>query len=359
MDWLNITAREGLQRLKRGACALDVRSPIEFAHAAIPGFANIPILNDLHRSQVGLAYKEQGQDAAIELGLKLVTPLREQLVKNWQQVLDPASVDMRLLICWRGGLRSKMTAEWLSEAKSSGVRVSGGYKAMRAELIGALSKPPEFLVVGGLTGAGKTQMLRELPQASVVDLELLANHRGSSFGLKMKASQPAQQTFENAVGLKFFEAAPIMAVEAESRMIGNCVIPAEIKSAMDRSPLVVLESTMAERVERIFIEYVSDPMKTAGAAPVALHLNAALKRVERRLGGLRYQEIKRLLDGAFFHRELKLETHAPWIEALLREYYDPLYEFSLKEKGREVAFRGDIRAVQAYLVDHLKKSFSS
>lgn len=353
--WPSITAREGLQRLKRGARALDVRSPLEFERGNIPGFANIPILNNEHRHLVGLTYKEKGQDSAIALGLELVTPFKPSLVEEWGKTFQAASEDMRLLICWRGGLRSKMAAEWLAERRFSGVRVGGGYKALRGELLLALESPPELLVLGGLTGSGKTDLLRALEPEKVLDLEGLANHRGSSFGLKIQAVQPEQQTFENAIGLAMTEAWPVMAVEAESRMVGNCAIPTPVKEAMDRSGVVVLETTMEERVQRIFAEYVSQPMAQFSPSAVLDHLKAALKRVERKLGGLRYQEIQRLMSAAFFHRELKLAEHAPWIETLLREYYDPMYEFSLKKNERQILFSGDFPSVQAYLADRLNR----
>jgi len=353
MEWPTITAEEALTRLKEGACAVDVRSEGEFADGHIPGIHNVAILNNEHRHLVGLKYKNDGQNAAIELGLELVSPLREGLLSSWRGALLHEREDMRLVLCWRGGLRSKMTCEWLGAAGFSGVRVVGGYKKIRARLLAALEKPVQLLVVGGLTGCGKTELLRELPRASVLDLELYANHRGSSFGLDLDDVQPQQQTFENALAMAVLAGYPVMAVEAESRLIGKCVIPAPMKAAMDERPLVVLEAPMEERVQRVFAEYVQEPVRRAGAERVFEHLSAALKRVERRLGGLRYQEIQKLLTGAFLHRDVKLEKHAAWIADLLRFYYDPQYEFSLKTKARPVAFRGGYEEVRAYLKDQL------
>ena len=352
-QWTTVSPPEALRRLKRGARAVDVRSPGEFDRGFIPGFANVPILNDSHRHDVGLEYKQKGQPAAIELGLKLVTPLRTDLVEDWRRVLAEGESADRLLICWRGGLRSKMAAEWLSEADFEGTRVTGGYKAMRHELLDAIAQPREFLVLGGLTGTGKSELLQTLPQATVLDLETYANHRGSSFGLRMNSLQPQQQTFENAVGLALFEGPALMVVENESRLIGKCALPVEIKAAMERSSLVLLEDSQEGRVRRIFAEYVQEPVANNGREPVRAHLLAALDRIQKRLGGLRHQKIRAELLAAFQHDEIKCDAHVPWIESLLHEYYDPMYEFARQNGGRPVAFSGDAKAVQDYLTHRL------
>lgn len=348
MEWPTVSADEALLRLKRGARAVDVRSHGEFEKGHIPCFRNVAILNDDHRHRVGLIYKNFGQNAAVEMGHELVNPLRATLVNEWRCALDHKSAEMRLLTCWRGGLRSRISAQWLQESGFEGVRVLGGYKQMRSLLLASLERPPEFLVVGGLTGCGKTALLRELPQDGVLDLEKSANHRGSSFGLDVESVQPAQQTFENAVGQALWHGPSLMAVEAESRMIGKCSIPGRVKEAMDDSPLVVLETTLEDRVQRIFAEYVEEPLRKVSAEKLFAHLRAALLRVERRLGGLRHQEIQRLLARAFADGE-SLALHAPWIESLLSEYYDPQYEYALQSKARPVVFRGDYAAVKDYL----------
>ena len=353
MEWPTIPATEALIRLKRGACAVDVRSRSEFDKGHIPRFTNVAILNDDHRHQVGLTYKQRGQSAAVDLGMQLVTPFKPRLLTSWKKALAHEMPQMRILICWRGGLRSRISADWLKDDGVEGVRVAGGYKEMRARLIETLDKPPEFVVIGGLTGCGKTDLLRSLSPDSVLDLEFHANHRGSSFGLDIESIQPTQQTFENALGLTLFECKPILAVEAESRLIGRCSIPGAVKSAMDRSPIVILDSSMDDRIARIFSEYVEQPLNKFSRALVLAHLLAALQRVERRLGGVRYQQIQRQLNGAFSRLEVKVDSHAPWIESLLREYYDPQYEYAFKSKERPVAFRGDFQSLKAYLDDRL------
>ena len=355
MEWASVTAREAISRFKRGARGLDVRSPGEFFRGHLPKFTNVAILDDEQRHAVGLRYKQQGQDAAIALGLDLVLPLKAQRLQLWSEALRATTAEDRILICWRGGLRSKISAQWLREAGMEGVRVVGGYKAMRAILLEAQEKAPALFALGGLTGAGKTDLLRGRDKTTVLDLELYANHRGSSFGLRLDSAQPQQQTFENEIGLAFFESPPNMVVEAESRMIGKCVIPNTVKAAMDRSPMVLLECGMDDRVRRIFSEYVQEPLSRAGRPVVHEHLRAALERTQRRLGGLRHQEILAELNHAFTFDEVKLDRHAAWIESLLREYYDPLYAHSLTADEERIVFRGGFDEVKAYLAARLDR----
>ncbi len=349
MEWPTVTAQTALERLKRGAQAVDVRSPGEFQRGSFPGFTNQAILNDEQRHVVGLTYREQGQAAAIALGLKLVQP--GPLVKKWREALPHARAEMRLLTCWRGGLRSRISAQWLGENDFAGVRIAGGYKALRAAALEAFDSLPEFLVLGGLTGSGKTDLLRQL--SPVLDLELYANHRGSSFGLALGAQQPTQTTFENANAFALTEPPPLMLVEAESRMVGKCVVPERVKAAMDRSAMVMLETLLEERALRIFAEYVLVPVRAHGAAALQRHLVEALARTQRRLGGLRHQKILTLLNEAFSAPEINLARHTPWIESLLKEYYDPLYAHTITANAERIIFRGDFHAVQDFLTYRL------
>lgn len=341
--WPTISAAEGLTRLRAGARGLDVRSEGEFARGELPGFANVPILGDEHRHLVGLCYKERGQERAIELGHELVLPLRESLIARWRAVAPD------MVVCWRGGLRSRITSEWLAEAGVGGVRVEGGFKAMRAELLAAFSSLPPLLVLSGLTGAGKTEFLRSLPASEYVDLEGLARHRGSAFGLEMDVKQPAQQTFENALGFAFWRVGDRRIVEDEGGLIGTCALPAALRACMLRSPVVVLDSTLEERVARTFDEYVARPLLRYPRGRVRQHLLDATERIGRRLGGLRLAALRRELFAAFALPEMSLDGHAGWISMLLTEYYDPQYEYGLKRWEREIVFRGDARAVREFL----------
>jgi len=363
MAWDEIEPDDALARFRAGAPLVDVRSAGEFAEGFVPGSQNIAILNDEHRHRVGLCYKQQGPLAARALGHKLVDPLREGLVAEWSRVLvtgvtsdTEADRDGGLLMCWRGGLRSQIACEWLNETGVSGYRVRGGYKAVRAHLLSAVVHPPAMMVLGGYTGSGKTALLRDLKRLDdgerVVDLELLANHRGSAFGYHVvKRAQPCQTTFENGLGLALWGLQRQVVVEDESSLIGRCHVPREFHARLRSAPLVVVESSVSERADRIFQEYVAEPLATFGREKVEAHLLNALNGISRRLGGLRTRELAELISSAVSG----VGDHRVWIEALLREYYDPRYEFGLSREGRQVVFRGGVDEVREYLASASEK----
>lgn len=180
---------------------MDVRAPVEFLKGAFPQALNRPLMNDIERQKVGTCYKQQGQDAAIALGHQLVGgTVKAERIAAWAEFAR-ANPD-GYLYCFRGGLRSQITQQWLAaEAGIAYPRVLGGYKALRGFLIDTIEAAVaecDFVLVGGLTGTGKTEVLAQLDNA--LDLEGHANHRGSSFG-KHATPQPAQIDFENALAI--------------------------------------------------------------------------------------------------------------------------------------------------------------
>jgi tRNA 2-selenouridine synthase len=353
-SWPLIDADEAVAMLQAGARGLDVRSSKECAHGALGPFVNVPILNDEHRHLVGLEYKQAGQEKAVELGFRLVSPLRAELVSRWRSELAELPVEKRLLMCWRGGLRSKIACDWLAESGFEGRRVQGGYKAIRGLLLKTFESLPPLLVLSGLTGAGKTQVLAGLPSGACIDLEGLARHRGSAFGLALRDQQPTQQTFENALGLALWTRETECLLEDEGALIGNCALPPPLRAKMLQAPLVILDSSVEERAVRIYAEYVELPLKSHPLGRVRQHLMDSLERISRRLGGKRTSEIRKLLMDAFAQAPNNLDAHRPWIEALLREYYDPAYEYGITRHQRNVIFRGGFREMQEFLADRFK-----
>ncbi len=350
LSWPLISADEALKRLKSGTPAIDVRSQLEFCRGSVPGFKNIPILNNEHRHLVGLTYKQEGHNAAVELGHKLVDPLRANLVRDWSSVIGDH--DEALLTCWRGGLRSRIATEWLSESGfRNGYRVDGGYKAMRHVLLGELERSREWLVLGGMTGCGKTDLLRELEARAVLDLEWFARHRGSAFGGYMGEPQPPQQSFENSIGLHLFANPGAMIVEGESGLIGTCSVPLVLRRFMRQADLVVLEAPMEERVQRIFNEYVKEPLSRFKPEAVRDSLVGSIGKIEKALGGALAAELRALIHRAFEGTE----RHGTWIECLLRRYYDPAYEFSLKRDARQIRFQGNWNDVSGFLKDFIDR----
>ena len=342
-----LSPHEALQQLLHAAApaCLDVRSEGEWAEGAIPGFHNDPILTNSERHQVGICYKQQGQEAAFALGHQLTAPFRTERVRRWQALASTRSTPL-LVCCWRGGARSRLACEWLAEAGTATLRVRGGYKSMRALLRERLQSPPPLLVLSGATGTGKTRLLRELAGATV-DLEACANHRGSAFG--GLGAQPPQQTFENRVALAMYRDQPEYLVEDESQLIGFNQIPTALKEAMYRAPAVVLELPMAKRVVLTHAEYVLQPLQQGlSVAAVQQQLQSGLDRILRRLGSLRHQQLSQALAEAM-QQPADSERHARWIEPLLADYYDPRYRHAFDRQQRHVLFRGDTAACRAFL----------
>ncbi|MCX6129608.1 MAG: rhodanese-like domain-containing protein, partial [Proteobacteria bacterium] len=181
-----------------GHALIDVRSETEFEQSAVPGFISLPLLFQHERHQVGLCYKSEGQAAAIKLGHELVDPHRPLRVKAWIDAIKESHTQQGIIMCWRGGLRSQIATQWIQEAGYEARQLPGGYKQIRQHFLSAFQNPPPLLILAGLTGSGKTELLREF-QDSSLDLEAAAQHRGSAFG-ELPAKQPTQTQFENKLG---------------------------------------------------------------------------------------------------------------------------------------------------------------
>ena len=333
---------------------LDVRAPVEFAKGAFPTSSNIPLLDDNARHLVGIEYKEVGQQSAIELGATLLPESdRESLVSQW---IDHASKHPEgYLYCFRGGLRSRITQRWLSDAGCDYPIVSGGYKALRQFLINSLEQQCQqipFCLIGGRTGTGKTRLLQRLTHT--IDLEGLAKHRGSSFG-RMVVPQPSNIDFENAISIALLKLAqhnpPVVYLEDEARMIGSACIPAPMREQTQKAPVAILTTELDTRVQFAIEDYVVDLLAVYrdhhgmddGFQAFAGYHRESLERVKKRFGGVRYKQALELLDRALqTHRETG-ETHDynPFIKMLLTDYYDPMYDYQMQAKQDRVVFTGD------------------
>ena len=324
---------------------IDLRAPGEFLTGAISGAENLPILSDEERHQVGLTYKEEGQAAAIALGQTLVSgAIREERLDAWRAFIG--SHPDAWLYCWRGGLRSETAQSWLRDAGITINRVPGGFKALRQrclQLLDAAPRAKPWLILGGRTGTGKTVVLNEV--AGSIDLEGLANHRGSAFGAAL-SPQPTPVDFENALAADWLNHQhPYLLLEDESRTIGRLAVPPAWHEAMQNAPVVILEADLASRAAHIAEEYVSEPLAQGmPEAELAERLQSSLDRIQRRLGGLRHKQVGEQLAHGFQTGE-----HQAWIESLLSWYYDPMYDYQLEKKQRRILFRGDRLAVTEFL----------
>ncbi len=300
--------------LASDAPCFDVRSPQEFLHARLPGAISLPLFTNEERALVGTAYKKQGKEAAIRLGVKLVGPKLSAMLDKADGYGKSARV-----YCWRGGMRSGFIRYFLDFAGISTVQLKGGYKAYRRLCLSVLRKPYRLFVLGGFTGCGKTEVLQALAkqQTQTVDLEALACHRGSVYGELLDSSQPSIEQFENELAYtlyRFNQEVPVW-VEDESRLIGRCQIPTPFFDAMRQATLVVMNSSLDLRIHRILDLYSKFSKE---------QLMLATQKLAKRLGGqntklvLSYIEQGSLVDAI----------------VLLLEYYDKAYEYAItKHKG--------------------------
>ncbi len=331
--------------LRHGRPLIDVRSPAEFARGKLPDAVNLPLLADEERDAVGRTYKNRGRDAAVALGHQLVSgPVKDARVASWHDFA--AHHPDAIMTCWRGGLRSEIAQAWLAGAGVEIPRAAGGVKAFRhfcLDTILEASRTRQFVLIGGRTGSGKTRAVRAA--RAYIDLEALANHRGSAFGAH-PTPQPTPVTFENTLAVALLRLPPRepIVMEDESRTIGRISLPEALYEAMNRAPIALLEVDDADRIDNIYREYVVE------AVEPERHLPDALMRIERRLGGARTREIATLMRSAFDADEVhSRQAHCLWIERLLRDYYDPMYDHQLQGKADRIAMRGSASEVAAYL----------
>lgn len=347
-----------------GAALADVRAPVEYEKGAFPGVANLPLMNDAERHRVGICFRQSGQNAAIALGNKLVSGQKKsERIAAWRAFAQ-ANPD-GYLYCFRGGLRSQTAQEWLKvDAGIDYPRVIGGYKAMRHFLLCTMEQAIHecrFIVLGGMTGTGKTDVLAGLPNS--LDLEAHAHHRGSSFGRHV-GIQPAQISFENAVSIDILRKRaaghPVLVLEDESRLIGRCSLPVPLYQCMQSSSMVWLEDDLDNRIQRILRDYVIDLRaefvsfygEAQGGALFAVRLRQSLDKLVKRLGGERHQRVATLMDLALGGQERTGDPglHRDWIRVLLTEYYDPMYRYQRELKSSRIIFSGRQQDVSDYLL---------
>ncbi|NJB85295.1 tRNA 2-selenouridine synthase [Lewinella marina] len=295
---------------------LDVRSPGEYARGHAPGAVNLPLFSDAERAEVGTLYKQESPDAALLRGLEIAGGKMRQLVESARAAAPQGRVVVQ---CWRGGQRSGSVA-WLLEKAGMDVRqLAGGYKAYRAFVRSWLATERHPLrVISGPTGSGKTRVLHALAAAgeSIIDLEGLANHKGSSFGALGEAPQPTTESFENLLfaALRRIPPGRTVWVEDESRMIGIVCQPDAFYDRLVAAPVIELEQPEEWRVANLVRDY-------AGYQPE--DLAAAFTRLRKRLGGQHLQAALKALEQQDF----------PTAARIALVYYDKTYAHYAARKG--------------------------
>jgi len=237
---------------------VDVRTPAEFAHGHIPGAVNIPLFTNEERVTVGTTYKQQGREAAILLGFDLTGSKWSSFIR---QALELAPEKKVAVHCWRGGMRSAAMA-WALDLYGFDVSlIQGGYKQYRRWVIKMMEQPWEFRVIGGMTGSGKTAILKQLDKQGeqTVDLEDLAQHQGSTYGTLNRLIQPTQEQFENdlASRLSTLDATRPIWIEDESQNIGRCILAKPFYTRMREAPIFDLQVPVDQRIAALEQEYGS------------------------------------------------------------------------------------------------------
>jgi tRNA 2-selenouridine synthase len=352
----NIKPEELNSLFLMGTPLIDVRAPVEFNLGSLPHAVNLPIMNDEERSAVGTMYKQQGRAEALRLGHELVSDgVKADRIKKWSNFIErnPDAI----IYCFRGGLRSQITQQWLKEAGIDRPLIIGGYKRARNHLLektNQIIQGSNFMLVSGPTGSGKTQLLNSSEVRSLsINLEELAQHRGSAFGARSTA-QPTQINFENKLAIDLIRQNTknkkgTILFEDESRLIGKNIIPAALFEKMRESSVIWIEEDLSKRVQNIYADYIlnSDLDKPALFAG----FKKSVKSIEKKLGGLRAQEILTLLGTSQkeFFLNGSLDTNKQWIEKLLVYYYDPLYLGSIQRREVKIAFKGSLEACRSFI----------
>ena len=330
--------------LSKHYTVIDVRSPAEYNHAHIPGAYSLPLFTDEERAIVGTAYKQESRENAIKHGLDFFGPKMKKMVEEVESLVQSRESEVKdpelktpnpkniCIYCWRGGMRSGAVS-WLLDVYGFKVHtLIGGYKKFRARVLDTFKLPFDLKILGGYTGAGKTEVIKELERAGehVIDLEDIAKHKGSAFGNIGMPAQPTQEMFENILSIRLrtlryesnnntnsnpqliIDHSPIW-LEDESQRIGLINIPNDLWHIMRRSPIYFLEIPFEERLKHIVEEY--------GCFDKEKMIDAIL-RIKERLGGL---EAKKAIE--FLNEDNTLESFR-----ILLKYYDKWYTKGLHNR---------------------------
>jgi len=287
---------------------LDVRSPSEFAEGRIPGAVNLPLFDDEERAEVGTLYKKSGRDAAVLRGLKFAGAKMADLVV--QTTKETNGAKQVLVHCWRGGMRSQSVGWLLATAGLEPTVLEGGYKAYRKHANDFFEKDWRLQVVSGLTGAGKTRILKMLESAGeqVLDLEGLANHRGSAFGGIGQSHQPTTEHFANLAFQKLasFDPAKTIWVEDEGHNVGSVVLPGSFYQSMRHAPGIIFETTTEGRIQNLLDDYGDLP---------AEELSQSVERIRKRLGPQNADAAQKAIEQGDIRKAIELVLN----------YYDKFY----------------------------------
>jgi tRNA 2-selenouridine synthase len=325
---------------------IDVRAPSEFAEDHIPGAVNLPVLDDAERAEVGTLYKQVSTFKARKVGAAMVS---RSISRHLEGHFAHKDKDYRPLIyCWRGGQRSGSMATVLVQIGWRVTLLQGGYKTYRAHVRQQLQDLPEqftYRILAGATGTGKTHVLQRLAQrrAQVLDLEGLAQHRGSLLGALWEISQPTQKYFESLLLEQFqsWDPKEPVWVEAESSKIGQVYIPQTLWQKMQQAEGLEIQMPLGKRIEHLIAEYphlITHPEL----------LKAKLQQLKSRHGKQQLEEWNHLID---------TQQWETFIGMLLEQHYDPTYRHSFHRSYPNVQKTAALLDTSVEQIDRLIHSF--
>lgn len=312
---------------------VDVRSPKEYQLAHIPGAINIPLFSDEERALVGTTYKHEGREKAITQGLELVGPKMAKFVAEGKRILQEHQAAYITMHCWRGGMRSKSMATLFNFAGIPTLTITGGYKVYRNAVQQSFAAPLTLIVLGGKTGSAKTAILQALQQQGeqIIDLEKLANHKGSAFGQLGEDPQPSSEYFENLLFEKIqqLDSTKRIWIEDESHLIGKVFIPETFWEQMRNAQVIYCDFPIEERINYLVTTYGNFDHEG---------VIESVKRITKKLGG---QHAKAALE-AYEAGDLKKATE------IVLVYYDKTYNFGLSKRNPAQVKQMDMQKIEPW-----------
>ena len=303
-----------LDKFRKGRKLFDVRSPIEFDKAHIPGAINFPLFSNEERAIVGTAYKQEGKEKAYVIGLEFAGAKMSHFLREARNL---AKANKVIVHCWRGGKRSQSMSWLLQNFGFEALTLIGGYKSYRQFVLNSFKDQKyKFVVLGGKTGCAKTEILHHIKESGeqLLDLEKIACHKGSAFGaLGEQLEQPSTEHFENCLHheLSKLDVSKRVWVENESKHIGKVYIPKDFWTQIKAAPLINIERSFKHRVKHLIDGYAVFPNE---------ELTSSFEKIKKRLGGLAYQNA---VDA------IAVEDYQVATEIALK-YYDKTYLHGLE-----------------------------
>ncbi len=306
---------------------IDLRTRSEYESGTIPGAVNLPLFDEEERQEIGRIYTEESRERALMYGFELVSERLPALLKFIRKLTGNGQV---VLFCWRGGLRSRSVQKVAVLLEIPVYLLKGGYRAFRKyvlDFLEAYELPGPLVTIHGKTGAGKSNIVKELEKKGlpVVDLEALAGHRGSVFGEIGFSRSHGQKHFDAWLWKRLQELykAPYIIIEGESKRLGNIYLPSFFWDDVRKQGInILIETSLEKRVKNILLEYGGQLKNPNIADDASQALAKIAKRIVGRIGNHGYRSLEEVL---------KKGQYSKFVEMMLRYYYDPLYEVSIKK----------------------------